>query len=118
LVARVQLEIVNFRSPVWLRVAGALIAINVGGVAMAAQQTQPVHALVHAVLAAALAAWAQRLRLPRRSSDERVAEPRLELLEAEVSHLQGELSETLQRLEFAEKMMTQKIEAKHSGQPE
>jgi hypothetical protein len=110
---------VNFNSPSWRPVAAALIAINVGGVAWAASMAEPMHALAHVVLAVAFTAWAQRLRLPRRPAvEETIREPRLELLEAEVSHLQGELSETLQRLEFAEKMMSERIEAKHSNPPE
>ena len=62
------------------------------------------------VLAAAFGWWAGRLRRSRRG---RAA--RLDELEAELDHLRGELAETQERLDFAERLLAQSAERRPPG---
>ena len=101
----------TFKPAVWYPITALLSAVNVVATGFAAAPGEPVHAATHAALALAFGLWAQRLR-QKRGEHERVGgrEERLEALEAEVGNLQGELSETLERLDFAERKLAQEAE--------
>jgi hypothetical protein len=99
------------RPTVWYPIAVALTVINLAGVGMT---TQPWHAAVHAVLALAFGLWAQRLQRGG-GAGESEAPPRLDALEAELGRLRAELSETQERLDFAERLLAQRPEARRVG---
>jgi hypothetical protein len=108
----------TFKSAIWQPIAVVLSAINLVAVGFAAGEAQPWHAGVHAALALAFGLWAQRLR-QRPGGSELLAgselPARLEAIEAEVSKLGQELSETQERLDFAERVMAQAAEAGRLG---
>ena len=108
----------SFKPAIWYPIAFVLSAINLVGVGFAAGEPEPWHAAGHAALALAFGLWAQRLRQDRRGSDLQ-ASPEvidaLEAVEAEVSKLQKELSETQERLDFTERMLAQGAEARRVG---
>jgi hypothetical protein len=92
----------TFKPSVWRPIAAVLSVANLVAVGFAAGGAEPWHATVHAGLALAFGAWAQRLgRTPP------PAEPqaRLEELEAEMDQLRGELAEAQERLDFAERVL-------------
>ncbi len=100
----------TFKRAIWYPIAVVLSVVNLAGVI--AFVAQPWHAASHAALAVAFGLWAQRLRqgagggeLPRPAGSE--LEARLETFEAEVSKLRRELSETQERLDFAERLLAQ-----------
>jgi hypothetical protein len=103
----------TFKPAVWYPISAVLSAVNVVATGFAAAPGEPIHAATHAVLAVAFGLWAQRLR-QRRGEHGRVdgREERFEALEAEVGNLQGELSETLERLDFAERKLAQEVESR------
>ena len=67
---------------------------------------------VHAALGLAFGLWAQRLRQGPAGSE---LEARLEALEGEVSNQRQELSETQERLDFAERLLAQEPETRRVG---
>src|SRR3954470_1115650 len=88
----------TFKPALWRPVAAVLSMANLVAVGFAAGLAQPWHATVHAGLALAFGAWAQRLgRSPALAGQ---AEPasRLESLEAEVDQLRGEVAGADERL--------------------
>jgi TolA-binding protein len=90
----------TFKPAIWRPIAAVLSVVNLGAVA-----AEPWHATVHAGLALAFVAWAQRLgRSPAQRAQ---AEPanRLEDLEAELDQLRGELAEAQERLDFTERVL-------------
>lgn len=98
----------TFKPSIWYPIAVAAAVINLIGIG-AAGQAEPVHATVHVVLAVAFGLWARRLRLaslPPPSGEHEVPD-RLEALDAEVTRLRQELTETQERLDFAERMLAQ-----------
>jgi hypothetical protein len=97
----------TFKPALWQPIAVVLSAINLVFVGFAAGSAEPWHAGVHASLALAFGLWAQRLRQGPAGSD---LQPRLEALEFEVSNLRRELSETQERLDFAERVLAQRPE--------
>jgi hypothetical protein len=97
----------TFKSPIWYPIAVVLSVLNVAGAGFAVAQAEPLHASIHVALALAFAAWAQRLR-QRPAGGELQAG--LEALEFEVSNLRQELSETQERLDFAERLLAQGAE--------
>lgn len=101
----------TFKPAIWYPIAVVLSVINVAGVWFAAP-AEPWHATIHAGLALAFAVWALRLR-PGPGGSELPA--RLEVLEVEVSKLRQELSETQERLDFAERLLAQRPEARRVG---
>ena len=108
----------TFKSAKWFPIALVLTAINLAGVGYAAGATEPWHAAIHAALALAFGLWAQRLRqariaseLPARLEAPEVVEA-LEALEAEVSKLRQEVSETQERLDFAERVLAKGPESR------
>lgn len=100
----------TFKPATWYPIAAVLSAANVAAVWFAAQPAEPWHATGHAVLGVAFAVWAQHLRARRAGS---AAQQQLETmedlgaLEGEVSALRRELSETQERLDFAERVLAQ-----------
>lgn len=78
------------------------------------------HAAGHALLVVGFGLWAKRVR-PRLGGDEEEARPdtldsgndsRFENLGAEVSELRQQLSETQERLDFAERLLMKEREAR------
>jgi hypothetical protein len=102
----------TFKPAIWYPIAVVLSVINLAGAGFAAGQAQPWHATIHAALALAFGLWAQRLRKGPGGSE---LQARLEALEAEVSKLRQELSETQERLDFAERLLAQGPEARRVG---
>lgn len=105
----------TFKPTIWHPIAVALTVINLLGLGYALGVAEPAHAGIHAVLALAFGAWARRLRqAPGGSDSERAiddeGEARFEALGDEVSSLRQELSETQERLDFAERMLAQRPE--------
>lgn len=100
---------------VWQRIALVLTVLNVGGAGYAALSAEPWHAATHAALAVGFGLWAQQLRHRRRydelrdEMDETLRDPleRLAALEGDVTAMQQELSEAQERLDFAERLLTQ-----------
>ncbi len=102
----------TFKPALWQPIAVVLSAINLGAVGFAAGSAEPWHAATHAGLALVFGAWAQRLGQSPRGSE---VQARLEALEAEVSFVQRDLSETHERLDFAERLLAQGPESRRVG---
>jgi hypothetical protein len=105
----------TFKPTIWHPIAVALTVINLLGLGYALGVAEPAHAAIHAVLALAFGSWARRLRrVPGESESERAiedgSEARFEALDSEMSRLRQELSETQERLDFAERMLAQRPE--------
>jgi hypothetical protein len=94
----------TFKPAALAPLAIGLSAINLVSVGFAAGSAEPWHAAVHAGLALAFGLWAQRLGEGSGASER---EARLEVLEADVSNLRRELSETQERVDFAERVLAQ-----------
>ncbi len=94
----------TFKPAIWYPIAVVLSVINLAGAGFAARQAQPWHATIHAALALAFGLWAQRLRQRPGGSELQAG---LEALEVEVSKMRQELSETQERLDFAERLLAQ-----------
>ncbi len=110
----------TFKPAIWYPIAIGLSVFNLVGVGFAAAGTEPWHAAAHATLALAFGMWAQRLR--RRSGGSELPGPggsevqdRLDALEGEISKVRQELSETQERLDFAERMLAQGRETRRMG---
>jgi hypothetical protein len=104
----------TFKPAIWRPIAAVLSVINLVGVGFAAGAAEPWHAAGHAALALAFGLWAQRLRqgpggseLQGRLEALEELQARLETLEGDVSMMRQELSETLERLDFAERLLAQ-----------
>ncbi len=102
----------TFKPAIWYPIAVVLSVINLLGAGFAVGQAQPWHAAIHAALALAFGLWAQRLRQGPGGSE---LQARLEALEVEVSELRRELSETQERLDFAERLLAQGPETRRVG---
>ena len=98
----------TFKPAIWRPVAAVLSVANLVAVGFAAGAAEPWHATIHAGLALAFGAWAQRLG--RSPSQPAQIEPtnRLEELEAELDQLLGELTEAQERLDFTERVLAQR----------
>jgi hypothetical protein len=113
----------TFKPAIWYPIAIVLSAGNLVGVGYAAGAGEALHAAAHAALALAFGLWAQRLRQRRLSPSLGSGEHQaglealdgLEALEAEVSKLRQEVSETQERLDFAERVLAQRPEAPRVG---
>ena len=105
----------TFKPAIWQPIAVVLSAINLVAVGFAAGAAEPWHAGVHAALGLAFGLWAQRMRQGRGRETETELQPRLEALEFEVSDMRRELSETQERLDFAERMLAQGQESRRVG---
>jgi hypothetical protein len=107
----------TFKPAVWYPIAVVLSVVNVVAVAFTAGPAQPWHAAGHAALALAFGLWAQRLRRRVGGSESQGTgdselEARLEALEADVNRLRQQLSETQERLDFAERLLARGPEAR------
>ena len=105
----------TFKPAVWYPIAVVLSAVNLAAVGFAAGAAEPWHAAIHGGVAVAFGLWAQRLRQRRGVSEVQAPLEVLEALEAEVSQMRQELSETQERLNFAERLLAQGAEARRVG---
>ncbi|CAN5887581.1 hypothetical protein BH24GEM1_BH24GEM1_20720 [soil metagenome] len=94
-----------FKHRNWYPIAVGLGALNLLGAGAAAGAAEPWHAAVHVGLALASGWWARRLRRDLGTSELQDRLEGLESLEFEVSNLRQELSETQERLDFAERLL-------------
>ena len=102
----------TFKPAIWYPIAVVLSVVNFVAVGFALRPAEPWHAATHAALGLAFGLWAQRLRRGPGGSE---VPARLEALEADVSRLRQELSETQERLDFAERLLAQGPEARRVG---
>ena len=103
----------TFKPALWYPIAVVLSVINLAAAGFAAASAEPWHATTHAALAVAFGLWAQQLRQGlRQQSGGDDLEARLEALELEVSEQRRELSETQERVDFAERLLAQGPEAR------
>ncbi|HUR94470.1 MAG TPA: hypothetical protein VMY76_07790 [Gemmatimonadales bacterium] len=104
----------TFKPAIWHPIAVVLSAVNFVAVGLAAASAEPWHAAGHVGLGVAFGLWSQRLRARAAGT---VSEPqaRLDDLEADVSDLRRELTETQERLDFAERVLAQGSEARRVG---
>src|SRR5262245_41464208 len=105
----------RFKPKIWYPIAAVLAVLNVASIPFAAGE--PWHALAHGALAVAFGLWAQRLKQRRdQGGDQQSLETpaggsdRIEGLEDEVTRLRQELSEAQERLDFTERMLTQRAQ--------
>src|SRR6058998_3725650 len=106
----------TFKSPLWFRIAVGLSVLNLVWAGFAAGSAEPMHVTAHAAVAVAFGLWARRL-WQREDKDERQASlespdaiEALGALESEVHRLRQELSETQERLDFAERILAKRPE--------
>jgi Skp family chaperone for outer membrane proteins len=90
--------------------AAGLGVVNAAATAFAAVAGEPWHAAIHVGLTAAFGAWAARIKRSPASG------PGVETLETELSDVQRELLETREDLDFAERMLAEKLEAERIEQ--
>jgi hypothetical protein len=108
----------TFKPALWRPIAFVLSVANLVAVGFAAGEAEPWHAGVHAALALAFGLWAQRLqqRLRGRESEGQLdVLDALEAVETEVSNLRRELTETQERMDFAERLLAQGVESRRVG---
>jgi hypothetical protein len=104
----------------WSGVLVLFSAVNLVAVWFAARPGEATHATTHAVLALACGLWAQRLRLraAARPSPAALDPPEeFEALDAEVGDMRQELSAMQERLDFAERMLTQRADPQRVDPP-
>ena len=99
----------TFKPAIWHPIAIALSSINLVGIGMAAGAGEPVHASVHVVLALAFGYAARYLR-PGLAGGQGQAQ--LESVEAEIGDLRQALIEAQERMDFAERLLAQGMEAR------
>ncbi len=95
----------TFKPAVWHPIAWVLSAANLAAAGFAIASAEPWHATIHVALAAAFGFWAQRLRPATPGGSD--VQARLDELEVEVSNLRRELNETQERMDFAERVLSQ-----------
>lgn len=102
-----------FKRRIWQPIALGLAAINLVAAGFAASAMESRHAVTHIVLGGGFALWAWWMR---RGPQLPPAEGQgLEALQAEVTNLRKELSETQERLDFAERMLAQRPQQRQVG---
>jgi hypothetical protein len=109
----------TFKPAIWRPIAFVLSVVNLVAVGFAAGEAEPWHAAGHAGLALAFGLWSQRLRRTPSGGDglgQLEVREAIEMLEADVSELRRELSETQERLDFAERVLAQPPESRRVGQ--
>lgn len=93
---------------IWFPIAVLGCLVNVVGAAFALGPAEPWHPALHAALAVAFGVWAQHLRTRLRPNvQQREDEPEVAALRDEVGLLRRELSELQERMDFAERLLTQ-----------
>jgi hypothetical protein len=105
----------TFRPAIWYPISIVLAGLNLVGVGFAAGEAQGWHAGGHAALALAFGLWSQRMRQAPVQGEFPVQQEALEAIEAEVSRLRDDLSETQERLDFTERLVVQTQEARRLG---
>jgi hypothetical protein len=105
----------TFKHRAWQPIAIALSGLNLVGVGFAAGEAQPWHAAVHAALALVFGLWAQRMKQAPSGGEFPISVETFDALEAEVSRLREDLSETQERLDFTERLVVQGQEARRVG---
>ena len=95
----------TFKPAIWYPIAAVLSVLNLVGSGFAAGSAEPWHATGHAALALAFGLWAQRMRQVRGGNQTQDRFEGLEAIEFELSNLRQELSETQERLDFAERLL-------------
>jgi len=96
----------------WNAVLAVLSAGNLASIWFAAQQAEPWHATIHGALALGFGLWAQnRIRLEetrwRTGALETGSDGETAVLRDEVGDVRRELSEMQERLDFAERLLSQ-----------
>lgn len=95
----------------WNAVLVLLSAGNLAAVWFAAQPAEPWHATAHAALALGFGLWAQRrMRVPAPRSRDEIGEgsdDEIAALRDEAGDVRRELSEVQERLDFAERLLSQ-----------
>jgi hypothetical protein len=90
-------------------VAFAWLVVNAWGLIWALANGEGMHSMTHGVLLVALAGAAVWLwKRPRSPQPRSLEDPSVEVLHDEISHLQRELNETRQGLNFAEQLLAAK----------
>jgi hypothetical protein len=102
----------TFKRAIWYPISIAFAGLNLVAVGFAAGEAQAWHAGVHAALALAFGLWSQRMRPAQGGSELPIPVEAFEALEAEVSRLRDDLSETQERLDFTERLVVQGQEAR------
>ena len=103
----------TFKPAFWRPIAIILSIVNIAGVVQALGAGEPMHAAGHVIVGLGLAAWIRRLNeRARETRGERIAgsdqQTQIEGLENDLDQLRRELTETQERLDFAERMMAQR----------
>jgi hypothetical protein len=105
----------TLKPAVWRPVAAMLSVVNLIALGYAAGSAEPWHAGLHAGLALAFGAWAQRLG--RAPASLPAPERHVEQLAAEVDQLRGELAEAQERLDFTERMLAREPSPRRPDEP-
>jgi hypothetical protein len=107
----------TFKPAIWYPIAVVLSVVNLFAAGLAARGAEPMHAGLHVTLAVAFGLWARRLGQRRGGDLQAPLEvlEALDALEADVSKLRQELSETQERLDFAERVLAQGSESRRMG---
>lgn len=107
----------NSKRKMWYALAVGLSVVNWIGLGLASQPAEPLHATIHGVLALAFAYWAHRLRsrfVGGELADRLEGRESREELEAEVQTLRQALTESLERLDSAERRLAQGAEVRQA----
>ena len=99
----------QFKPSLWFPIAVIVAAANL--IAVPIYAAEPWHSFTHGAIGVLFALWAQKLKQRRdaqRSAVEAGSGERVDVLEDEVTKLRQELSDAQERLDFTERMLTQK----------
>lgn len=108
----------TLKPTIWFPISALLCIANVASVGFAAAAAEPLHATAHAALAVAFGWWAAHLRHRIAARTEAAQVESAESLDAidgfgrELDMLHQALSETQERLDFAERLLAQTPEAR------
>jgi len=105
----------TFKPKIWLPISIAFSLLNLVAVGFAARTAEPLHATTHAAVALAFGLWAVHLRSKLVGGVARGGgelESRVEALEGEMGNLVQQLTETQERLDFAERVLAQSPETR------
>jgi len=99
----------QFKPALWFPIAVILAAGNL--IAVPIYAAEPWHSFAHGAVGVLFAMWAQRLK-QRRDVERKAVEAgggeRVDVLEDEMTKLRQELNDAQERLDFTERMLTQK----------
>jgi hypothetical protein len=99
----------TFKRALWLPIAIGVVVINLAGGVYAYLTSEPMHAFVHGAIAVGFALWARHLYHGSEQRERQLErQDRVQLLEANLSELERELSETQERLDFADQLLKKK----------